>query len=71
MGNSTKCTHPHFCYEFDGAFITPLMPCFELCTCVCMVQKEHQNLSFVGLERHEQKELKKWKDSLTARGIKR
>lgn len=30
-----KCMHPHFCYDWDSQFITPLMIEFEACTCKC------------------------------------
>lgn len=29
------CNHPHYCYEWDSMFITPLMPEFQACVCEC------------------------------------
>lgn len=50
-----KCTHPHFCYDWDSMFITPLMPEFESCVCECdgVPWKEQDYKNFHGLVDYE------------------
>lgn len=59
-----RCTHPHYCYEWDSMFITPLMPEFEACICLCHGEGATKMSEFKGLTRFEQKLLKEYLDSL-------
>jgi hypothetical protein len=60
-----KCTHPHFFYDWDSMFITPLMPEFESCTCYCCGVGATSMKDFEGsrLEPYESKALQEWLDS--------
>lgn len=67
---NVRCTHPHFCYDWDSMFITPLMDEFESCTCECAggkhTEKELRNFAF--LDGFEEKNLEEYINHLKEKG---
>ncbi len=58
-----KCTHPHYCYDWDSLFITPLNDEFQCCTCYCDGGPISTNLKdWTSLDDLERKEFKRWID---------
>lgn len=57
---NVRCTHPHFCPEWDEMFITPLMPEFEVCCCYCCGVGATKLSDFIRLEPAETEQALKY-----------